>query len=108
MTLAASRSALEDPTTHALMILANRIACYLSKGSLGRAILFLDIKKAYDSMWWNGLIYKLIQLGVPNCNVKFIKIWLENRYVYARSGNKSYAVYFGPYSWMIFLIFLFI
>ena len=72
----------------AFALLKRRIKESLSRPSRGRPFLFLDILKAYDSVWWHGLLYKMIQLGVPILYIKLIKIWLENRFVYAKSGSK--------------------
>ncbi|GFX19499.1 RNA-directed DNA polymerase from mobile element jockey [Trichonephila clavipes] len=41
--------------------------------------IFLDVKKAFDRMWHDGLIYKMIQLKFPTYLVKIIHHYLDNR-----------------------------
>ncbi|GFW53384.1 RNA-directed DNA polymerase from mobile element jockey [Trichonephila clavipes] len=40
---------------------------------------FLDVKRAFDKMWHDGLIYKMIKLNFPEYLVKIIHNFLENR-----------------------------
>ena len=41
--------------------------------------IFFDISKAFDKVWHDGLIYKLISLKVPLYIIKFIKSFLTDR-----------------------------
>ena len=41
--------------------------------------LFLDIEKAFDTTWINGLTYKLIQLNLPPSLTKLLYSYLTNR-----------------------------
>jgi exonuclease III len=41
---------------------------------------FFDIASAFDKVWHNGLLYKLIKLKLPNFIICWIKNFLENRY----------------------------
>jgi hypothetical protein len=43
------------------------------------AVIFFDIKAAFDSVWHNGLIYKLYDLRLPLYLLRFIISFLENR-----------------------------
>lgn len=47
----------------------------------GRCVLaaFLDISKAFDKVWHDGLCYKLLLLGVPLILVRLIKAFLTDR-----------------------------
>ncbi|GFS47293.1 RNA-directed DNA polymerase from mobile element jockey [Trichonephila clavipes] len=40
---------------------------------------FLDVKRAFDKMWHDGLIYKMIKLNFPEYLVKIIHNFLKNR-----------------------------
>lgn len=40
---------------------------------------FLDVAKAFDKVWHNGLIYKLYKLGVPDRLVRIVRDFLSNR-----------------------------
>lgn len=41
--------------------------------------IFLDVSKAFDRVWHNALIIKLIRLGIPNYLVRFVASFLYNR-----------------------------
>ncbi|GBO42031.1 putative RNA-directed DNA polymerase from transposon X-element [Araneus ventricosus] len=40
---------------------------------------FLDVRKAFDRMWHNGLIYKFIQFKIPNYLIAILINYLRNR-----------------------------
>ncbi|GBO35418.1 putative RNA-directed DNA polymerase from transposon X-element [Araneus ventricosus] len=40
---------------------------------------FLDIAKAFDRVWTDGLVYKLIELRVPGSIIRFIATYLSTR-----------------------------
>lgn len=42
-------------------------------------IILLDIEKAFDSVWHDGLIHKLVKFGFPIYIVKLVKSFLEDR-----------------------------
>lgn len=42
-------------------------------------VLFLDVGKAFDKVWHNGLIVKMIRVEFPNYLIKVIKSFLSNR-----------------------------
>lgn len=59
-----------------------RVTELISKGfnkKRSTAAVFLDIQKAFDTVWHDGLFYKLIQLGIPKYLIKFIKSYLAER-----------------------------
>ena len=46
--------------------------------------LFIDFKKAYDSVGREVLYNILIEFGIPMKMVRLIKMWLTEMYVYSR------------------------
>ena len=48
---------------------------------------FVDITKAFDSVDHHTLLKKLIDVGVPNIFVNFIKFWYSNQKVRVKFGN---------------------
>lgn len=48
-----------------------------SKKSTG--LVLLDIEKAFDSVWHDGLIYKLIQMNFPSYLIRMIDAFIRNR-----------------------------
>lgn len=47
----------------------------------------LDLKQAFDTVWHEGLIYKLHQIGLPTTIVKMITVYLQNRSFAVRLGS---------------------
>lgn len=52
------------------------------------AACFIDLEKAFDSVWVNGLIYKMIKKGFPTHLIKIVQDMLNNRKMYV-STNKD-------------------
>lgn len=51
---------------------------------------FIDIAKAFDKIWNNGLISKLLKAGVPNRLVHIIREYLSNHsFRYRVEGTQS-------------------
>ncbi|GBM07380.1 putative RNA-directed DNA polymerase from transposon X-element [Araneus ventricosus] len=48
---------------------------------------FLDIAKAFDRVWRDGLVYKFIELRVPGSIIKLIATYLRGRHFVVRVGN---------------------
>ena len=48
----------------------------------------LDIEKAFDRVWLEGLIHKLLEYGVPTNFVKLIHSYLSDRQLQVRVGNE--------------------
>lgn len=49
--------------------------------------IFLDVSKAFDRVWHNGLIYKMAHLQFPGNLTKLVQSFLENRTCIARVEN---------------------
>ena len=55
---------------------------------------FLDINKAYNSVWIEGLLYKLSTIGLIGCSLGWLKEFLTNRTFCVRIGG--HASTFSP------------
>ena len=51
--------------------------------------LFFDIASAFDKVWHQGLLYKLIKLKMPNFILCWLKNFLENRCFEVKIGNET-------------------
>lgn len=49
--------------------------------------IFIDIEKAFDKVWHDGLLFKLDRANIPNYIGKWIKNYLENRQFQVRSTS---------------------
>ena len=83
-----------DSTTNQLLYLVNEIQqAFGDPRSLEVRAVFLDISKAFDKVWHDGLIYKLEQNGVTGTLLKFIQHYLKNRKqrVVLNGSNSTYS-----------------
>ncbi|GBO21206.1 RNA-directed DNA polymerase from mobile element jockey, partial [Araneus ventricosus] len=65
-------------TTHQLL----RVTEYITEGFSNKqktGAVFLDIQKAFDRVWQDALIYKLINYNTPNYLIKIFTSYLYNR-----------------------------
>ena len=69
-----------------LTILVSNVQATKLKGQKSAA-LFLDINKAFDSMWHMGILYKLKRLGCPDQLIHLIKNLLEHRVLQIKIDN---------------------
>ena len=65
-------------TIHPLTIITSNIQTTKLEGQYSAAI-FIDINKAFDSVWHWGLLYKLAYLNCPKYLVYMIKMYLKER-----------------------------
>ena len=80
-----------DSTTNQLLYLVNEIhEAFENPKSLEVRAVFLDISKAFDKVWHDGLIFKLKQNGVSGSLLMFFQNYLHNR--------KQHVVLNGSYS----------
>jgi hypothetical protein len=52
------------------------------------ATLFVDFRQAFDQLWWDGCLGKLLRLGVPKAYVLWIESWLKGRSGFIEMNNK--------------------
>ena len=52
-------------------------------------LVLLDIEKAFDSVWHEGLVYKLETLGIPKFLLKIIKSFVHGRQFFVSLNGKS-------------------
>ena len=83
-----------DSTTNQLLYLVNEIhEAFENPKSLEVRAVFLDISKAFDKVWHDGLIFKLKQNGVSGNLLRFFESYLSDRYqrVVLNGFNSEYA-----------------
>lgn len=73
-------------TQHALGKLQMNIDRGLNN-RMATSFVSLDLKAAFDTVWHDGLIFKLGKLGFPASVIKLIKNFLHNRTFAVRIGN---------------------
>ena len=78
----------EHNTSQPLLKIRNFVKKNFNDGK-STGMILLDIKSAFDSVWHNGLIFKLTQFNFPIEIVKIIQSFLSNR---------SFSVYLGSTS----------
>jgi len=84
-------------TTDNLVFLTQKIKESFLKGKKILSV-FFDISKAFDSVWHNGLIFKLFDIGLPNYLVFWIADFLSGRtFVVIVNGEISarFSIYAG-------------
>lgn len=69
----------EHSTTLQLVNVINSLADGFNKHAHTIAV-FLDISKAFDKVWHEGLLYKLAHSPLPPCYVHLIRSYLDNRW----------------------------
>ena len=69
-----------DSTTNQLLYLVNEIhMAFDGPKSLEVRAVFLDISKAFDKVWHDGLLFKLNQNGINGSLLKLFENYLHNR-----------------------------
>lgn len=84
-------------TTHQLSNLISHVKEKL-KAKMSTGVIMLDVEKAFDRVWHEGLLYKMIKLKFPPHLIKMISSFLKNRSFYVEIfGEKSkiYNLIFG-------------
>ena len=84
-----------DSCSNQLLFLVNEIhKAFENPKSLEVRAVFLDISKAFDKVWHDGLLFKLKQNGVSGKLLKFFESYLQNRKqrVSLNGFNSEYSV----------------
>ena len=69
-----------DSTTNQLLSITHKIcSAFEELPSRETRAVFLDISKAFDKMWHDGLLFKLKSYGISGCLFTVIKDFLNNR-----------------------------
>ena len=69
-----------DSNTNQILYLVNEIhQAFESSKSLEVRAVFLDISKAFNKVWHDGLIFKLEQNGISGNLLHFFQNYLDNR-----------------------------
>lgn len=72
-----------------VLLLIEQISSYMSN-SAPTATVFVDFKSAFDQLWFEGCLGKLLRLGVPSAYCNWIKAWLcDRRAVIEIQGKRS-------------------
>lgn len=65
-------------TSDSIFVIKSLINKYLHKNKKKIYVCFVDLKKAFDSLWRNGLLYKLIKVGIGKNMYEIIKSQFVN------------------------------
>lgn len=65
-------------TVHQIKRIYNHINTAFKNGN-STILVTLDIEKAFDSVWYNGLLYKMIQFNFPVYLIRTVESFLKNR-----------------------------
>ena len=76
-------------TTDALVLIKHCISSAYAGGKWC-LVVFLDLAQAYDCVWHDGLLYKLVRLGCDLRTVLWLRSYLRDRIVKVRVGT-SYS-----------------
>ena len=74
-------------TADALVLIKYYISCALENGLFCLNV-YLDLSQAYDCVWHNGLLFKLLQVGCDIRTVLWLKSYLQDRFVKVRVGDR--------------------
>jgi len=82
-------------TTQQLMRIVEFITIRFNENK-STGMVLLDIEKAFDSVWHDALLHKLMVAGVPTHLVKIVQSFLENRSSFVAINDKKSLAYDIP------------
>lgn len=83
-------------TTHQLTKMVHKTKNGL-KDKCSTGIIMLDVEKAFDRVWHNGLIFKMIALKFPPYIINMINNFLKNRKFFVEINNAKSPVHDIPF-----------
>ena len=90
---------------HTSFLVQESVAYHVNKGNSVYAA-FLDTKKAFDTVWIDGLLFKLLKAGMSPKIWRLIKVVTQTSSVQhilmdrQESGSQLSAVYIGGYHYL--------
>ena len=102
-----------DSTINQLLKIVHQIYQDINDGK-DTCMVFLDVSKAFDKVWHEGLTFKIKQMGITGCLFEWLKSYISERYQkVVLNGMESHLCFleagvpqgsiFGP---LLFLIFI--
>lgn len=86
----------QHSTEHALKLVYNYIRNGLDK-KLTTGVLSFDIEKAFDRIWHEGLIYKMLRLHFPISLTKIIYSFIKDRHFKVKIGQSTSILMDTPF-----------
>ena len=77
----------KNKSTHDKLFQLTQIAIQAKNRKQACASVFLDVEKAFDKFWHNGLLHTLQQHNIPVIFLRFISSFLFNRHTYFDIDN---------------------
>ena len=68
-----------DSTINQLLKIVHQIYRDINDGK-DMCMVFLDVSKAFDKVWHEGLTFKIKQMGITGCLFEWIKSYISERY----------------------------
>lgn len=82
----------QHSTIHALARIQDQINCGLNNGKI-TSIVAVDLRSAFDVVWHDALIHKMIKLGFSPGLTKIIQNFLKNRHFSVRLNGRTSNVF---------------
>ena len=85
-------------TSDSLFVLKTLINKYVHKNKRKLFVCFVDLQKAFDSVWRNGLLFKLVKIGVGKQLYNIVKQQLsktETAFKFENSHSNLFQIHRG-------------